>query len=216
LSQRASNPAKHIIQDFTMLSTKEIATALNATEAAVEKAIVGMGAINPSMLPEIKSKIEGGKLAPKDAPAPLATTTEKSTKARRTTKMKKADEALAVRRDAAAIEVKKEIEATTQPQVLESIDANASALSIGDEIAASLQTEIMGDIQQVAQMMTPELRTLKTITAAQGLSAKISAKMQGEGLTVDAIIAAAIPRAGVRKTLNDLFDAELEAIEVVY
>lgn len=52
--------------------------------------------------------------------------------------------------------------------------------------------------------------------SAQGLSAKISAKMQGEGLTVDAIIAAAIPKSGVRKTLNDLYAAELEAIEVVY
>jgi len=202
------------------MTIQEIATALNVSEAAVGKAIAGMGDVNPSMLPEIKAKIEGGKIAiaaPIAAPTTaIAKTAKTSTATRRTAKMKKADEALAVRRDATAIEVKKEIESTTQPQVLESIDANASALSIGDEIAASLQSEIMGDIQQAAQMMTPELRTLKTITAAQGLSAKISAKMQGEGLTVDAIIAAAIPKSGVRKTLNDLFAAEMEAIEVVY
>lgn len=201
-----------------MLTNQEIATALNTSIDKVESAVKGMGDINPSMLPEIKANIEGGKLAPttKDSPAPLATTEKKSTAARRTAKRKKADEALAVQRDAAAMAVKEEVNASTQPQVLESIDSNASALSIGDEIAATLQAEIMGDIQQVAQMMTPELRTLRTITAAQGLSAKISAKMQGEGLTVEAMIAAAIPRAGVRKTLNDLLTAELEAIEVVY
>lgn len=198
------------------LTTQEIAKALNVSETAVEKAIVGMEDINPSMLSEIKAKIEGGKMQVAGKPATIEKTDKTSTATRRTAKMKAADSALAIKRDAAAIEVKEEVKNSTQPQVLESIDSNASALSIGDEIAASLQTEIMGDIQQVAQMMTPELRTLKTITAAQGLSAKISAKMQGEGLTVEAMISAAIPKSGVRKTLNDLFATEMEAIEVVY
>lgn len=206
----------NIIQE-SIMTNQEIAKALDTTVDKVEAATKGMGEVNPSMLPSIGEKIHGGKLAVAAPVAPLAGAKEKKSSAsRRTTKMKDADSALAVQGAAAAIEIKEEVTASTQPQVLESIDQNASALSIGDEIVASLQSEIVSDINQVAQLLNPNLRALKTVQAAQGLSSKISEKMDAEGLTVEAIIAAAIPAQNVRRSVADLFSSAVGSIEVAY
>ena len=198
------------------MNTKEIATAIGATEAQVNKATEGMGDINPSMLATVSEKIHGGKIAVSAVPTAIEKTTKAPAKARRTAAMKKADEALVLQREQESLAVSQNITAATQPQVLQSIDENASGLSLVDEIAAKLSLEISADIQAISGLITPELRALKTIQTSQVLAGRLSAKMQSEGLTVEAIIAAAIPAQATRRSMDDLFKVELDAIAAVY
>ena len=198
------------------MNTKEIATAIGATEKEVEKAIVGMGDINPSMLATVAEKIHGGKIAVSTQPTTIEKTGKAPAKARRTAAMKRADEALVLQREQESLAVSQNIAAATQPQVLQSIDENASALSIVDEVAAKLSSEISADIQAISGLITPELRALKTIQTSQVLAGRLSAKMQSEGLTVAAIIDAAIPAQSQRRSMDDLFKVELDAIAAVY
>jgi transcription initiation factor TFIIIB Brf1 subunit/transcription initiation factor TFIIB len=194
------------------MTTQEIATALNVSEAAVGKAIAGMGEVNPSMLPEIKTKLEGGKMTIATPTAAIAKTEKKSTTVRRTAKMKKADEALALRRDEAAVAVQSRL-VEQQPQHLELLDAGASDLSLADDVVVALSAEITADIQAIGELLTPELRALKTMQGAQKVADKHSAAMQAKGLTVAAIVSAALPKKTVRRTLDDIFEAEMTALE---
>ena len=198
------------------MNTKEIETAIGATEAQVSKATEGMGDINPSMLATVSEKVHGGKIAVSTQPTAIEKTVKAPVKARRTAAMKRADEALTVQRDQESLAISQNITAATQPQVLQSIDENAPGLSIVDEVAAKLGSEIASDIQAIGQMMTPELRALKTVQSGQILAGRLSAKMQAEGLTVEAIIDAAIPAQTQRRSMDDLFKVELDAIAATY
>ena len=126
--------------------------------------------------------------------------------------MKKADEALALRRDAESAVVTTQVEAAQQPQHLEALDAGASDLSLADDVIAVLSAEISADVQSIAALMVPELRALKTMTSAQKVADRHSAAMQAQGLTVAAIVAAAVPKSTVRRTLDDIFEAEMDAL----
>ena len=194
------------------MTNQEIAKALDTTVEKVEKAIEGMGDVNPSMLPAIGQKIHGGKMAVAAPVTAIATTEKKSTATRRTAKMKKADEALALRRDAESAVVTTQVEAAQQPQHLEALDAGASDLSLADDVIAVLSAEISADVQSIAALMVPELRALKTMTSTQKVADRHSAAMQAQGLTVAAIVAAAVPKSTVRRTLDDIFEAEMDAL----
>ncbi|MGL5064574.1 MAG: hypothetical protein ACRC62_31685 [Microcoleus sp.] len=197
------------------MHVKEIAQALNATEAQVEKAIEGMGDINPSMLSKIGEKINGGKMAiatPKSsAPVVADKATKATAKTRRSTKMKQADEALAIRRDEAAIEVKQVAQQSTQPQVLEALEISASDVDVVGDVANKIAKEVTADVAALTQLMNPVVRTLKTVGLAQERSAQMTEALAEKGITVASILEAAIPAMDSRPSLDSIFAAEKAA-----
>jgi hypothetical protein len=218
----ATRKKKHIIKVFAMLTVKEIATALTASEAAVEKAIVGMENINPSMLPEIKAKIDGGKLAAKNAPNSLATTgtneaaplaqTDKASAKRRTSKMKKVADAAALARTESSQVLTTQTEETQKPQYLDAMETIALEGFSSEDVVSAVKLQMSKEIPYIASLMCPQTVAAKTMAISQKLAQKQSAEMDAMGLTVEAIVTAAMPRVLDRPSLDDIFAAEMAAL----
>jgi hypothetical protein len=205
------------------MTNQEIAKLLNTTVEKVEAVTKDMGDINASMIPAIKAKLEGGKMtapAPsgtlattsaKEA-APLATATQKgaATK-RRSSKMKAADEATALARVESTQAITTQVQETQKPQHLEAIEANASDTFADDTAVTALTREFDQEVDALTMLLNPEMRAMLAIQTAQAIANKNSQVMREGGLTVDAIVNAAIPKRAKVKSLQDIMTEKLAA-----
>jgi hypothetical protein len=194
------------------MNIKELAAKLNASEQQVEneleKRSLKAEQVSDAMLNSIGGSIHGS-LAPVQNGTNLAPTSAKG-KAQRA--KAKADKSSAITASSkAAI-------ATTQaaqpkPQQLEVIDAAATEVDLVGDVADELALALVQDANAIAKLMNPVERAIITLKGAQAISDRMTANHEANGLTVQTLIDAAIPKAKERKTPEDLLAAHMKTLE---
>lgn len=204
------------------MTTSEIAQKLGSTESKVAKALEDLGlspeSVNDSMLAAIGEAVFGGGLVTSTAPLATKTVEPKAVKAekgsRRKTKLKDASIEVA-NKEATDLANGKIKAAQEQPIVLQQLADRSDAVDGIDLMTQQLATQFGSDVQSLASLLNPETYALKAIGAAQQLADRQSTYMQSQGVSVESIVAAAIPKR-TRLNFDDILAAQMELQAAAY
>jgi hypothetical protein len=179
------------------MTLKELAKTLGADEAQVSELLasrnIDIETVTPSMFSSLGAGLHGGQLA--------ATQTGITAPAK-----------LKAQAQAGKLATKKPIGKIVKAEPVQTV--KGQTVELMDATSAHQADELTADTAQLAQLLNPELRAMQIVSQAQTLSAAITESLNGQGITVDSIVAAALPRAQKRLSISELMDQAVAKIDV--